>query len=129
MAITITREQRNAIYEEILTELSGSGDVWAEMQSGNYDAARRTRRRLEDDMRLLDDLGWEPEPDRETFELTMDPSDLARALRGLNDNARATLNEHVNRPVEETDLAQRALIAQTAYGSVLAQFAEGESDE
>jgi hypothetical protein len=129
VAITINREQRNAIYEEILTELTGSGDIWAELQAGGYEAARRTRDRLSDDMRLLDDLGWEPEPDRETFELTMDPPDLARALRVLSDNARATLSEHVTRPVEEADLAQRALIAQTAYGSVLAQLAKGESHE
>ena len=129
MAITIDREQRDAIYEEVLTELTGTGDIWAELQSGDYEVACRTRDRLADDMRLLDDLGWEPDPDRETFELTMDPPDLARALRVLNDNARATLSEHVSKPVEEADLAQRALIAQTAYGSVLAQLAEGESHE
>jgi hypothetical protein len=57
MAITITREARDTIYEEVLIELSASGDIWAEMQSGDYEAAERTRRRLADDMRLLDDLG------------------------------------------------------------------------
>jgi len=81
MAITIDRTARDALYEEVLTELTGSGDVWAEMQAGDYDAARRTRDRLLDDMRLLDDIGWEPDPDRELFELTMDAPDLARALR------------------------------------------------
>jgi hypothetical protein len=122
VAITIDREQRDAIYEEVLTELTGSGDVWAEMQSGDYDAARRTRDRLVGDMRLLDDLGWEPEPDRERFELTMDAPDLARTLRTLNDNARSTLHEQISKPIEEAGLAQRALVAQSAYGDVLAQI-------
>jgi hypothetical protein len=40
MAITIDRTARDALYEEVLTELTGSGDVWAEMQAGDYDAAR-----------------------------------------------------------------------------------------
>jgi hypothetical protein len=35
MAIRITREQRDMIYEEILTEIS-SGDVCVEKGSGNY---------------------------------------------------------------------------------------------
>jgi hypothetical protein len=64
VAITITREQRDAIHQELLTELTGSGDIWAELQSGDYDAAKRTRRRFEDEMRLLDDIGWEPDQKR-----------------------------------------------------------------
>jgi hypothetical protein len=129
MAIEIGREQREAIYEELMDELTGSGDIWTEVQAGKYEAARRTRRRLEDDMRLLDDLGWEPEQDREVFELTMPPADLARALRVLGENARATLQEHVVRPIAEADLAKRAVIAQTAYGNVLAQIAAGDPAE
>ena len=35
MAITIDRTARDALYEEVLTELTGSGDVWAEMQAGD----------------------------------------------------------------------------------------------
>lgn len=124
MAITIDREQRDAIYEEVLTDLTGSGDVWAELASGNYEAARRTRDRLVGDMRLLDDLGWEPEADRELFELTMPPAALAAALRTLNENTRSTLHEQITKPLEEADLARRALITQTTCGDVLAQLAE-----
>ncbi len=124
MAIEIGREQRDAIYQEILTELSGSGDIWEELQSGDYEAARRTRRRLEDDMRVLDDIGWEPEQDREVFELTMPPADLARALRVLTDIAAATIHEHVVRPIDEAHLVQRATVVQSACGAVLAQLTD-----
>jgi hypothetical protein len=127
MAITIDRKARDALYEEILTELSGSGDVWTEMQSGDYEAARRTRRRLEDDMRLLDDIGWEPEQDRETFELSMPPADLARALQVLNDNVAATIHGHVVQPIDEAHLVQRAVVVQTACGAVFAQIADNAS--
>jgi hypothetical protein len=128
MAITIDRGQRDAVYEEVLTDLTGSGDVWAELASGNYDAARRTRDRLVGDMRLLDDLGWEPEPDRDTFELTMEPTVLANALRTLNENARSTLHEQITKPLEEADLARRALVMQTTCGDVLAQLAAERVD-
>ena len=83
-------------------------------------------RRLADDIWLLDDIGWEPEQERELFELTMGSPDLARALRTLNDNARSTLQVQINNPLEEVDLAQRALIVQTVYGDVFAQIAEAE---
>jgi hypothetical protein len=128
VAITIDREQRDAIYEEILTELTGTGDIWAELQSGDYDAARRTRDRLADDMRLLDDLGWEPEPNGSRFEMTMEPVALAQALRTLNDAARSTLHEQIIKPIDEADLARRALVTQTACGDVLAQIAAERSD-
>lgn len=124
-AITIGREQRDAIYEEVLTDVSGSGDVWAEMQSGDYGAARRTRDRLVGDMRLLDDIGWEPEPGRELFELTMDGPDLARVLRTLHENAGSTVHEQVTRPLEEAELAQRSLVTQTTCGDLLARIAAG----
>jgi hypothetical protein len=114
VAIRITREQRDAIYEEIMTEISGSGDVHVEMESGDYAAARRTRRRHQDAMRLLDDLGWEPTQDDQEFELTMEPSGLARAVASLTENACVTLHDMVARPLEEADLARRALIAQSA---------------
>lgn len=129
MAITIHREQRDAIYDEVMTDLTGSGDVWVLLQSGDYEAAKRIRRRLADDMRLLDDLGWEPQQDRDGFELTMEVPDLARALRTLNENARSTLSEQINKPIDEAVLAQRALVAQTTYGDVLAQIAEAGSAE
>jgi hypothetical protein len=127
VTITIDRERRDAIYEELLTELSGSGDVWTQLRTGKYEEARRTRRRLEDAMRLLDDLGWEPDQDRETFDLTMPQADLARALRVLSDNAAATVHEHVVQPLEEAHLVQRAVVVQTVCGAVLAQIADDAS--
>lgn len=75
-------------------------------------------------MRLLDDIGWEPEPEEELFELTMPRADLARVLRTLNGNARATVHEQVTKPLEEADLAQRALLVQGLCDELLAQIAD-----
>ena len=92
------------------------------MQSGNYDAARRTRDRLVDDMRLLDDLGWEPVPEGDRFELTVDPPELARPWNAQRERAHA-LHDQIARPLDEVELARRALVTQTTCGAVLAQMA------
>lgn len=129
MAIKITREQRDAIYAEICTDLAGTGDIQLELDNGDYEAARRHRRRFEDDMRLLDDLGWEPEQDGEEFEITMPAQQLTRALRGLNDNARAIVHSHIVEPLAEREQAARSVVAQAAYGDLLAQLAGSGQDD
>ena len=123
MALTIGQEARDAIRNEILTELSASGDIWITLRAGDYEAARRLRDRLVDEMRLLDDLGWEPDLAQEQFELTVPPANLARVLMRLTENAQAVLSEHVAEPIAELDLVRRALVAQSAYTRLLASLA------
>jgi chromosome condensin MukBEF ATPase and DNA-binding subunit MukB len=125
MAITINREQRDAIYQEILTDLNGVGDIWIALHSEDYETARRFRRRFEDDMRLLDDLGWEETQERDQFELTMPGADLGRVIGHFNQLLGEAVRAHISEPEEERQLAERALVAQTAFGSVLSQVAAG----
>lgn len=129
MAIRIDREQRDAIYSEIMVDLSGTGDICIGLGRGDYDSARRHRRRFEDDMRLLDDIGWEPDPDRDEFELTVSPGQLARALRALTANTRATLHTHIVEAIEEREQVERAVVAQDAYGDLFAQLVGEEAAE
>jgi hypothetical protein len=56
MAITINRQQRDAIYQEVVLDLNGLTDLWTEFDDGNFDRARELRDRFVLDMRLLDDL-------------------------------------------------------------------------
>ncbi|MEX1141924.1 MAG: hypothetical protein WD399_04965 [Thermoleophilaceae bacterium] len=80
MAITINRQQRDATYQEVVLDLNGPTDLWTEFDDGNFDRARELRDRFVLDMRLLDDLGWEPEVEGEAFELTMAGVDLAAVV-------------------------------------------------
>jgi len=58
-AITITAEERDALYDQILVGLTGIGDVWTAIEARNFEAAERLGRAYCDDLRLLlDDLGW-----------------------------------------------------------------------
>ncbi|MCW2988815.1 MAG: hypothetical protein JWM24_1753 [Solirubrobacterales bacterium] len=39
MSLTITAQQRDALYDRILDRLSGIGDVWLAARAENFDAA------------------------------------------------------------------------------------------
>lgn len=128
MAVKVGREQRDAIHAEVMGVLTGTGDVYLELERGDYEAARRLRRRFEDAMRLLDDLGWEPDAAGEEFELSMPARDLARAVRLLGANAAATLQSQIVEPIEQGESTLRAIAAQTACGDVLAQLAAADAN-
>jgi hypothetical protein len=120
--ITITRPQRDAIYGELLVDLTAIGDIYVELDNGNYDTAKRYRREFEDDLRLLDDLGWEPEAPGEQFEITVPADQLVRVMERLHRLASNALATHVRRPEDDECLAERKVVACGAYGSVLAQL-------
>jgi hypothetical protein len=121
MAIKINRSQRDAIYEEVVLDLHGIGDIAIALDGDDYDIARRYRRRFEDDMRLLDDIGWEPGQDREEYELTMPADDLARLVGYFSKMLGASLREHFAEPDDARRLVERELAAQTAFAGILPQ--------
>jgi hypothetical protein len=83
VAVTLSRDERDALRADVLFELTTVGDIAKAVRSGNAAEARRLRVCFEEDMRLLDDLGWEEIDERERFELTMAPEQLAAVLRRL----------------------------------------------
>jgi len=91
---TIDRHQRDGLYELIRNHLGSVGDLWHALENeGDFAKAERLGRRLGEDLRLLDDIGWKDKDDRESFELTMPPHELTAALKRLHDEAAAVLTE------------------------------------
>jgi hypothetical protein len=78
-------------------------------------------------MRLLDDLGWEPEQEADEFELTMDGVDLAWVVSHLIVQTGAIIHTHGVEPIERTPHAERSVKAQSALGSILGQLAQGKA--
>jgi hypothetical protein len=95
---TFTREQRDAVRADLLLDLTEIRAVHRLLSVGKFVEAQRCRQRFEEDMRLLDDLGWEEIDERERFELTMAPEQLAAVLRRL-----------LERAGEDLDCARREL--------------------
>jgi hypothetical protein len=76
---TISKDQRDGLYALVRNHLGGLSDVFVEMeQRKDYAAAERLGREFAEDFRLLDDIGWRPQDDRESVALT----DAARRAVG-----------------------------------------------
>ncbi len=86
MALTITKEQRDALYDQILDRLSGIGDIELTIQAENFGIAKRLASEYSDDLRLLNDLGF-GDGHGEPVELTAPPEVLRRVLPRMRDLA------------------------------------------
>jgi hypothetical protein len=73
MPVTITRPQRDAIYEMVITHLTAIGDVWLCVKRRDFADAKAMGRKFAEDLRPLEDLGWSEAIERETVTLTMPP--------------------------------------------------------
>ena len=111
MAVTIDREQRDAIYEEVLTDLTGVGDIWIALDGADYEKAREYRRRFERDMRLLDDLGWDRDDARNEYVLSMAAPLLTETIRHLNESASADVRHHLVEQIERREVVERSVTA------------------
>jgi hypothetical protein len=108
--IIISRAQRVAIYEIVINQLSGIGDLWLAVHRRDADA-ERLGREFAEDLRLLEDLGRSETIDHETVTLTMAAGDLTRTLARLHEDATGALGTYVSRPKADEEFAQRDLAA------------------
>jgi len=76
MGMTINRPYRDALYDGLMTDLTAHDDIFTCLRNDETANAKRLHRRFKAELRLLDDLGWEREPEAESFELTMPPQQL-----------------------------------------------------
>ncbi len=98
--ISISGTQRDALYDHILSGLSGIGDVWLAVSSEDFDTAARLGREYADDLRLLlDDLGLGDEVSG-PVELSPEPELLRRVFTRLKATAAS------QRLSEEAELAE-----------------------
>jgi hypothetical protein len=122
--LTIGAAQRDAIYDDVIHDLTGIGDIFICLEKGDIDTAKRLRRRFTADLRLLDDLGWSPTDERETFTLTMKPRRLDRVLGQLAAIRAARLADAYP-PAEEEAARREELTAATnaAYDELVQRVA------
>jgi hypothetical protein len=124
MPVIITRAQRDAVYELVITRLTAIGDVWLSIKRGEFADARRMGGEFAEDLRLLEDLGWAETIDRETASLTQPLQELTRTLARLHRDASASVGTYVSRPKDEEELAQRDVAACEALGEIVTRLAQ-----
>lgn len=126
---TITGEQREAIYEFLVEQLSRLTDLPLAIKSEDFDTAKRLAREFSQYFRLLDDLGWGADGRLEVA-LTMSPEELVEALRRLYADADGALGgspeEREAREAEEADRRRDQLVLDTASDLLAELLAGGE---
>jgi hypothetical protein len=95
--VTLTREHRDAIYEEINGVIHQGSDLHmyfadAEFDMEDRDWIRAFSRKLPVCLRLLDQLGWQQRGDRNSYTLDVD-DDAARFMQDLDRHARDALED------------------------------------
>lgn len=83
----ISGEERDALYDQILSHLSGVDDLRMAFENGDFDQAARLGIEFGDELRLLEDLGWGQHPAGSTIRLTMEPGQLHRVFTRLRSDA------------------------------------------
>lgn len=123
MAVTISVEQRDALYSLILDELNAFEDLRLAYEADEIEASYRLGRRVSDGLRLIVDggLGWGTHA-ASPIELKLPPEDLRRIFGNLRRNA-ISLYESM-RPEQEELQAEWAAIKQVqeACSEVLEQL-------
>jgi hypothetical protein len=122
MPVTITRAHRDALYEELPTELTGLEDVYLALSNGDGELARDLWRRFDAELRLLDQLGWAPVEPIEEFAIDLPRDVLIRAVGRLQERAEQALDAHVNAPREDLQIAQHAVHVLAACRGAIAQL-------
>ena len=125
MAVTITVEQRDALYDRILNRLSGIDDIWLAASSADYDTADRLGREYSDELRLvLDDLGWGDSPAVKELELKTDPVVLRRVFNRLRDSSVSEREAQATSWAESRVLEDRNRLVGEACATVLEALGE-----
>lgn len=116
---TITGEQREAIYEFLIEQLSRLTDLPLAIKSEDFDTAKRLAREFSQYFRLLDALGWGTDGRLEVG-LTLPPEELVAALRRIYIDAEGalggSLEERKAREAEEACRRRDQLVFDTASG-------------
>jgi hypothetical protein len=80
----ITREERNALWDLLVSDLMSTGDLALVLSRGDEDAAQRLHQRHIQDVRLLDHIGWQRTHHGQTFDLPIErDDDLAHTIQRL----------------------------------------------
>jgi hypothetical protein len=88
MSVTISADQRNALYRRLLDQLRGFDDLLKAVDDGEIETAYRLGRRLTDALSLIqEELGWGEEATGEWELRKIPPKALARTLARIRDDA------------------------------------------
>jgi hypothetical protein len=129
MSVTLKPTARGLLRRQVLAELSGIGDIYIAANANQWGTALALRRRYEDCMRLLDDLGWREDDPAEEFAITMEPVPLMRVLARLHERCGEEVEEHVASTAEGRQALWEAMLTVAVCGDVLVDLVGDDVEE
>lgn len=125
MTRVIGREERDALYHGIRRGLRSLGYLAEALADARPTVASMLASRYRAQLRLLDDLGWAPEAQREHFGLTLPEPDLARAMLRLLSGVVLAALDRSDRPVAEVE---HAVVERDRLAAAICRAVIGEID-
>jgi hypothetical protein len=122
MAVVLNGSQRDPVYQFILFDLSRIGDMEILLMSDEPELARRLRRRLEEDWRLLDQIGWELRGDRKVYAITLPSDEIRTVFKRLHSLATHIINKSI---AESADRTLKAAFSVAETSAVVLQELPG----
>ncbi len=126
--VRLTGAQRDAIQAQALDGLHSFDEVFLALEGEDFDAAKRLGRELADDLRLIDELGWDVESTEGEVELVLPAKDLRRIFTRLRCDAegerRDEEKEEARARAEGQALRERAELVAAACKAVLSAVEE-----
>jgi hypothetical protein len=107
MGIMLVASQRDAVYQYLLFDVSSIGDMTTLVRNGELLLAQRLRSRFEENMRLVDQIGWEPKGKKEVYAITLASDEIRAIFRRLLGRA----IEVISQPRAETVQALREAVS------------------
>lgn len=93
MAIILEKSQRDGVYKFLLYDLSNVSEIHIALKRGEIEEARVLRQRLEEDLRLLDQIGWEKDSDQAAFGITLPSDEIRSIFTHLREEAIKVIND------------------------------------
>jgi hypothetical protein len=127
MTITITKQERDALYERIVVRLNGIDDVHRVVEQEDWDAAQELGQEFSDLLRFVcGDLGWGEGP-RSDLTLSTPADVLGRAAAAVRDLAKedAAQFESERRAAEELEM--EAIYLRQTCERLLGEIGSGPS--
>jgi len=129
MALTIRRAQRDVLRQQVISELTGIGDIYLAVHEDQWGTALSLRRSYEGCMRLFDDLGWREDDPAEEFPITMEPAPLMRVLARLRERAGEEIEGQLDTAAEERQALWEAMLTVAVCGDVLVDMVGTDVEE
>lgn len=121
MPVTLKQSHRDVLRRQVITQLTGIGDIYLALDGAQWTTALGMRRRYEDCMRLMDDLGWEENDPAEEYAITIDTIPLMCVLARLHEGAAEVLELHLDLALDEE--AADATLTLAICGELLVSLA------